>query len=116
MSVLRRGCGNAPAKGASDFMGTGTADKHLGERLGYLWFIAIVAFEHLAVKRSFSISGDFEIFNASRGSHQITSVGAIAIPTTMGRAFSPRCSNTLLQFFTHDLFDQHLDGTDREAT
>ena len=39
----------------SDFMGTGTADKHLGERLGYLWFIAIVAFEHLAVKRSFSI-------------------------------------------------------------
>jgi hypothetical protein len=36
-------------------MGTGTADKHLGERLGYLWFIAIVAFEHLAVKRSYSI-------------------------------------------------------------
>jgi hypothetical protein len=40
----------------------------------------------------------------------------IAIPPAIGSAFSPRRSKTLLQFFTHDLFDQDLHGTHSEAT
>src|SRR6266699_3766605 len=67
--------------------------------------------KHLGLKLPLPISGDFEILNAPGGSHQIAGVGPIAIPTASGRAFSPGCSNALLQLFTHHLFDQNLDGT-----
>jgi hypothetical protein len=88
----------------------------LGQCFGHLGFIALVALEDLAVKLPFPISGDFEILNTPRGSHSIAGVGSIAIPMAIGSTFSPRGSNALLQLFTHDVFDQHLDGTDSETT
>src|SRR6266571_2695873 len=100
----------------SDFMRACPTNKHLGQRFGYLRFVAIVALERLAVKLSFPISRDFEILNAPGGSHQIADVGAIAIPSAIGGTFSPRGSNALFQFFTHDLFDQDLDRTHGETT
>src|SRR5260370_40308806 len=49
----------------SDFMCAGPTDKHLGQRLGYLRFIAVVALEHLTVKCSLPISWHLQILNAS---------------------------------------------------
>jgi hypothetical protein len=69
-------------------MGAGAAHKHLCQRFCDLRFVAIVAFEDLGVKLPFSISGHFEIFDASSRSDEIACVGAIAIATSGGGAFS----------------------------
>jgi hypothetical protein len=74
-----------------------------------LLFIAIVALKDLGVKLPFSVSRYLQVFNAPCGSHQIAGVRPIAIATTIGSAFAPGGSDTLLQFFPHDLFDQDLD-------
>ena len=90
--------------------------KHLRQRFRHFRFITVITLEDLAVERCFSISGDFEVLNTPCGGHQIAGVGAIPIPSAIGRAFSPGCSNTLLQLFTHDLFDQHLHGAHGKTT
>ncbi len=113
------GAGGNSHQGLSDlpdFVGTHPAHKHLGQRFGYLWFIPLVALEHLTVKGSFPISGDFEILNAPGGSDEITGVGPVAIPSAIGSTFAPGGSDALFQFFTHDVFDQDLDGTHGQAT
>src|SRR5260370_34361486 len=94
----------------SHLMRAHSAHKHLGQRFGHLWFIATVALEDLAVKLSFPVPGDFERLHAPRACDQITRIGPIAIAMSSGRAFAPRGSDALLQFFTHDLFDQDLNG------
>src|SRR5258708_33791109 len=91
-------------------------DKHPSQRFGHFRFIGVVAVEHLSVKRSFPISGNLQILNTPSGSHEVTGVGTIAIASAIGSTFSPRGSNTLLQFFTHDLFNQDLDGTHSKTT
>ncbi len=77
-------------------MGTHPAHKHLGERFGRLWFVAVVAFEYLAVKLPFPISGNLEIVNAPSGGDQIARVGTVAIASALGSTFSPRRSDALL--------------------
>src|SRR6266852_2631609 len=94
----------------SHLMRAHSTHKHLGERFGHLGFIAAVALEDLAVKLPFPVPGDFERLHAPGGRDQVACIGPIAIATTRGRAFAPRGSDALLQFFTHDLFDQDLDG------
>src|ERR1035441_9891089 len=49
----------------SHFMSTGATHKHLRQCFRHLRFIALVAFEDLTVKCTFSISGHVEILNAS---------------------------------------------------
>ena len=108
------GAGCNPHEGGgdfSDFMRAGATHKHLGQRFGDLGFIAVIALEDLGVKLPFSISGNFQIFNAPCWGHQITGIGTITISAATGSTFSPRCSNALFQLFTHDLFDQDLHGT-----
>ncbi len=94
----------------SHLMRAHSAHKHLGQRFGHLGFIALVTLEDLAVKLSFPVPGDFERLHAPRACDQITRIGPIAIAMSSGRAFAPRGSDALLQFFTHDLFDQDLNG------
>ncbi len=71
------------------FMGRSATDKHLCQRFSYLRFIAGVALEDLSVKLPFSISGNFQIFNAPCWGHQIAGIGPITISTAMGSTFSP---------------------------
>src|SRR5712692_5863096 len=114
----RAGAGRNPHQGVSDFsdfVGARATHKHLGQCFGHLWFIAVVALEHLRMECSFPISGHLEILNAPCWGHQIAGGGTIAIASAIGRAFSPRCSDALLQLFTHDLFDQDLDCTHGKA-
>src|SRR5947209_7475342 len=73
----------------SYLMSTYPAHKHLGQGFSYFGSIAVIPLERLRVKLPFSISGDFQIFNASSGSHQVTGVGPIAIASAMRSAFSP---------------------------
>src|SRR5258708_38709998 len=68
----RAGTGCNPHEGGgdlSDFMCACPTHKHLGQCFSHLWFVAIVALEHLAVKLPFPISRDVEILNAPGGSH-----------------------------------------------
>jgi hypothetical protein len=44
------------------------------------------------------------------GVKRLAGVGAIAVATACGRTFPPRGTQTLLQFFPHDLFEQDLHG------
>jgi len=93
------GTGGHSCEGSSDlsnFVGTDPTDKHLGQGVGHLRFVAIVTLEHLAVKLAFPISGDCEILHASSGSHQIARIGPIAIASATGGAFAPRGTNALL--------------------
>jgi hypothetical protein len=105
-------------QGLSDFpyfMRAYSFHKHLSERFSHLRFISVVTLEDLTVECPFSISGDLKILKASCGGYQITGVRTIAIAATSGSAFSPGCPNALFQLFTHDLFEQHLDGTHRQV-
>ncbi|GAC1346834.1 MAG: hypothetical protein NVSMB27_11130 [Ktedonobacteraceae bacterium] len=90
--------------------------KHLGQRVGDFRFVATVAFKHLTVKLPFPISRNLEIFNVSGRSYEVASVGPIAIASTSGCAFSPRCTKTLFEFFTHNLFEQNLNRTHGKTT
>ena len=40
-----------------------TGDKHLGQSLGHLWFIAAIAVEDLCVELALAISGDFQLLD-----------------------------------------------------
>src|SRR6266700_919163 len=82
----------------ANFMGRSETSEHLRQGFGYLRLVAVVALENLGMKLPFSVSGNLEIFNAPCGSHQVAGVGPIAIATTSGSTFSPRCSDALLQF------------------
>jgi hypothetical protein len=64
-------------------------DKHLGESFRNVRFIATVAFKRLGVELAFPISGDLDLFEPTRGRHQITKIGAIAIPLAFGTTLSP---------------------------
>src|SRR5712692_2920878 len=99
-----------------DFVGTHPAHKHLGQRFGYLWFITVVALEHLTVKCSFPVSWHLQLFNAPGWGDEIAGVVTIAIPSAIGGAFTPGCSNALLQLLTHHVFDQDLNRTHGQAT
>jgi hypothetical protein len=95
----------------SHFLGADSSHKHLGQSLGYLWFIALVAVKNLGMELPFSISGDFQVFDGtqtpvakSRMSRPIT------IAFALGSGLSPGGSQELLEFFTHDLFDHHAYG------
>src|SRR6266851_8100015 len=71
-------------RNCSDFLSTYPAHKHLGQGFSYLGGISIIPLERLCVKLPFPISGDFQVLNASGGSHQVTGVGPIAIASAMG--------------------------------
>src|ERR1700730_13623296 len=91
-STDRAGTGSHYHEGLShlsDFMRACPTDKHLGQRLGYLRFIAVVALEHLTVKCSLPISWHLQILNASSRGDEITGVVTIAIASTIRGDFSP---------------------------
>ena len=64
--------------------------EHLGQSLGDVGFIAAVAFKGLGMELAFPIAGDFEIFEPPRGGHQITGIGAIAIPFAAAGYIRPK--------------------------
>src|SRR6266699_7188212 len=110
--------GNSHESGSDlpDFVGTHPAHKHLGQRFGHLWFVPVVALEHLTVKCSFPISWHLQIFNAPGWGNEITRVGSIALPSAIRGAFTPGCSAAMLELLTHHLFDQDLNRTHGQAT
>ena len=85
-------------------MGTGTRDEHLRQSFGHLWLIALGVLKRLGVKRSFSISWHFELFDRASGRPQITRVDPVAIAFALGRTFFPCCAEKLAEFLTHDFF------------
>src|SRR5450631_2637814 len=96
----------------ANFMSTRSTDKHLSEGFCNFWFITTIPLKHLGLEVSFSISGDAKIFNAPGLRDQISCVRAIALSCSRRRTFSPRRSQTLLQFLAHDFFNQNPHRTD----
>src|SRR5260221_11404244 len=88
----------------SYFLGACPADKHLGQPVGHLLFIATIVVKELGVECSFTISGDLKVFDLTGGGCQIARVASVAIPFAFCTTLSPFCSQKLSQFFTHDFF------------
>ena len=63
---------------------------------GNVGFIATIAFKRLCMKWAFPISRNFDLLQPTSGGHQITGIGAIAIPFAFGTTLSPGCSNELV--------------------
>jgi hypothetical protein len=63
------------------------------------------------MKLAFPISRNFDLLQPTSGGHQITGIGAIAIPFAFGTTLSPGCSNELVELFTHHRFDHGPNGT-----
>src|SRR6266568_8715194 len=79
----RTGTGSHSQQGLSDFPNLVSArpgHEHLREPFGDMWFVATVAFKSLGVELTLTISGHFNLFEPTRGCHQIAAVGAVAIP------------------------------------
>src|SRR5258708_32933545 len=68
------GTGSNSRQGLKDFpnvVRTDSARKHLGQGFSDLWLVALVALECLGLKHSFSISGNFHVFDASSRGDQV---------------------------------------------
>jgi hypothetical protein len=60
---------------------------------------------------AFPISRDLEIFDATRGCHQITKRGAVAIAFAFGTTFSRGHSQEGVELFAHHGFYHRANGT-----
>src|SRR6266487_180142 len=78
---------------------------------GNVRFITAVAFKSLRVEVPFTISGNFEIFDAARRCCQIARVVAVAISFALGAAFSPSHADKRIEFLSYDCFQHHTNGT-----
>src|SRR2546425_2515847 len=83
---------------ASSFVRACPADKHFCHRFCDL------------------ISGHRKILDTSCAGDEITLVIAIAVAFSVGRAFSPLRSYTLIKLFTHTFFNQHTYCTHSKGT
>src|SRR5947209_8212852 len=106
----RAGTGSHSHEGLGHFshlVGARPSHKHLCEPLCNVRFIAAGAFKGLGVELAFPISGNLHIFELPRGGHQVPRVKAVAIAFALRAALSPRCSNELVELFTHHGFDHN---------
>src|SRR5437868_14535676 len=79
----RTGTGSDSHEGLRDFshlVGARACHKHLGESLCDVRFIATVTLKRLGVELPFTISGHLEIFEPTRGGHEIAAVVTVAVP------------------------------------
>jgi hypothetical protein len=55
------------------------------------------------------------VLESTRGGHQITGVGAVAIAFALGAPFSPNDSKELIKLFTHHFLDHHPHGSPSQS-
>ena len=84
--------------------------EHLRESFGDVWFIATIAFKGLCMKLTLAISGNLQIFDATRGSDEIAVIEAVAISFPFGTTLSPADSNEAVSFLAHDALQPHANG------
>src|SRR3989440_3830038 len=101
---------------ASYFVRACPADKHFCQRFCDLWFIAAISLKHLCMQLPLPISGHRKILDPSCAGDEITLGIAIAVAFSVGRAFSPLRSYTLIKLFTHNFFNQHTYCTHCKGT
>src|SRR5690348_13288406 len=77
----------------SYFVGACAGHEHVGQALGDLGFIAAVALEDLGVKLTLTVSRNLQVFDPTRGGHQITRVVAVAVSFALGATLSPADSD-----------------------
>src|SRR5712692_9175545 len=90
--------------------------QHFCQRFCYLWFIPTISLKHLCLKLPLAISRHGKILDTSCACDEITLVIAIAVAFSVGSAFSPFRSYTLIKLFTHDFFNQHTYCTHSKGT
>jgi hypothetical protein len=91
-----------------------SSDKHLGESLCHLGFIAAVVVEDLSVELAFPVSWHLDLLDSTRRSDQITGVGTIAIAFALGAAFSPSHADERIELLAHHCLQHHTNGSSRQ--
>ena len=83
-----------------DLMCACATDKPLRQCFRYLRFIPAIPLKDLRLELPLTISGHGEVLNAPGLGHQVSCVRAVAIPFSLRGAFSPRCTEALLQLLS----------------